>query len=145
MKLAAVDSQLDINVESLLSKEVPKNQVFANFKIVANIFELIDSSEGIDCLMFQQLARSPETKLMGPDPSTGYSEFQLQQQINNCNIDLRSVGTLCDAYLRSSMNRSPLPLAPPTFANSFVEPSTQVKSLKLLVQLILQKARHHTH
>lgn len=96
MKLAAIDPRLDANLEDLLNKELAVH------------------------------ARSPETTLMGPDLLAGYrdhqSHLQIQQQINNCNMDLRSVGTLCDAYFRRSM---PSPLA---YTDSFVDSLTQTLS-----------------
>lgn len=99
MKLAAIDPRLDSNLENLLNKEVVQ-------------------------------ARSPETTLMGPDLLTGHRNFQshlqIQQQINNCNMDLRNVGTLCDAYFRCSMNLpAPAPLA---YTDSLVDSLTQTVS-----------------
>lgn len=98
MKLAAVDPRLDINLEHLLNKELPQ-------------------------------ARSPETTLMSPDLVAGYGEYQtqlqIQQQINSCNMDLRSVGTLCDAYLRRSMNIAPMPHTSLAYTESLVDSLTQ--------------------
>lgn len=97
MKLAAVDPRLDINLLNLLNKEPPQ-------------------------------ARSPETILMSPDIIAGYRDYQTQlqiQQINNYNVDWRSVGTLCDAYLKRSVNIALLPHAPAAYNECFIDSLTQ--------------------
>ncbi|KAG0569849.1 hypothetical protein M758_6G115800 [Ceratodon purpureus] len=93
LKLAAVDPRLDSNMENLLNKELAA-----------------------------QAARSPETILLGPDPLASYRDYQLhmqiQPQINDCNMDLRSIGTLCDAYLGRTTNAQVLP--PLAYTDNFV-------------------------
>jgi hypothetical protein len=70
-------------------------------------------------------AKSPETALMGPLRDY-QSHLQIQQHINNCNMDLRSVGNLCDAYLRRSMS-TPVH-APLAYTDSFMDSLTQTLS-----------------
>lgn len=78
-----------------------------------------------------QATRSPETTLLGPDPLARYPDYQLhmqiQPQINDCNMDLRSVGTLCDAYLGCTTNAPVLP--PLAYTDNFVGSLPQVSQL----------------
>ena len=76
---------------------------------------------------------------MGPDPLASYQDYQvhmlIQQQINDCSMDLRSVGTLCDAYLRRSTSA---PIPPPLlYADTFLGSLPQVS------QLMICEANHH--
>lgn len=68
---------------------------------------------------------------MDPHLLAGYRDYQshlqIQQHINNCNMDLRSVGTLCDAYLRRSISTPAL--APLAYTDSFMDSLSQVSQL----------------
>ncbi|XP_024376877.1 uncharacterized protein [Physcomitrium patens] len=54
--------------------------------------------------------RSPETTLVGPDPLSGYVEMHHAQVHHpmrmspGCGLDMRSVESVCDSYLRRSMS-----------------------------------------
>lgn len=105
MKLAAVNPRLDYNYDQLLGKDLLQS-------------------------------RSPETTLLGPDP-LGYGDLHCHGQVpmpplpSGCNLDMRGVEGLCDAYLRRSMS---VPSMPSLVSDDhFSDPLSQVLKQKPLI------------